>query len=160
MHSCTSCRDSSILSAAKRFSVVKAASLVLNRCDDFVPLELLVGRKMDAAFCGDDAASQDVIGAFQLRREILVEQPPPLLGRPLDGVARRLIHGGCRSLDNHLLAGAYQARAFLPDAGESGIELLFGLDASGEVTAQRHRRDTIAVDDAVKLRNGLLKSSP
>src|SRR5271165_504410 len=111
---------------------------------------------MDAAVCGNDAASQHVERAFELRREILIEQLPRLLGRSLNGVARRLIHGARRSLDNHLLAGPDKARALLPNAGESGIELFFGFNSSRKVATQPHRRDTIAVNNAVKLRDRVL----
>ena len=80
------------------------------------------------------------------------------MDRSLDSVAGRLIHGARRSLDNHLLAGADQARTFLPNACEGGIELFFGLNPSGEVAAKLHGRDTIAVNDAVQLGDRILQT--
>ena len=80
-------------------------------------------------------ASQHVECAFELGREILIQQLPRLLGRPLNRVARRLIHCARRSLHDHFLAGADQTRTLLPNAGQRRIELFLGLDPSREVAA-------------------------
>ena len=133
-------------------------ALVVDRGDDFSSLKLLASGQMDATAWGNVSASQHVERAFELRREIVIQQLSRLLGRSLNGVARRLIHGARRSLDNHLLAGADQARTLLPNAGESGIELLFGLNSSGEVAAKLHGRDAIAVNDAVQLGYRILQT--
>jgi hypothetical protein len=96
---------------------------------------VLPGQQMGTALWGDDATSQDVERPLELQREIIIEQHSRLLSRTLYGVARRLIHCPRRSLDNHLLAGANQARTLLPNAGQRGIELFLGLDSSREVAA-------------------------
>ena len=56
-------------------------SLVLDRGDDLVALEDLPGREMCAASACHISRPEDVERALELRREVVLQQPPGLLGR-------------------------------------------------------------------------------
>jgi hypothetical protein len=54
-------------------------------------------------------------------------------------------------LDNHLLAGANQARTLLPNASQRRIELFLGLNSSREVAAQPNCRDVESLGNNLRV---------
>ena len=74
----------------------------------------------------------NVVDAGELVNELLLQQRAKLLGGALQSIPECLFHGATPLLHQNLLVHAQELQAFRPQAGQGGVELLFGLDAADE----------------------------